>query len=228
MLSSSTESTDPVAEVRLLRRQVQRERARRQAAETLGERATRDLYESVRQLRSAQSELLERADRTGSSTSSPGRCARTSTPARLVQPGGRVRRTHDLGRPLRRAARRPRAASRRCAAPGARRRTMAALPRPGSFVELPETLTTLLLEAAQHLEPVEIDDVDQDERLRRPPVRPRSSSRSVCTRWPPCPVAVGDQVMGWILLQSLQPADLAGLASSRSATGSGARPRRHR
>src|SRR3954469_4871572 len=61
--SGESGHSDPQDEVRLLRRQVQRERARRRAAENLGERATRDLYESVRQLRSAQSELLERADR---------------------------------------------------------------------------------------------------------------------------------------------------------------------
>ena len=83
-----TEFSDPIAEVRLLRRQVQRERARRQAAESLGERATRDLYESVRQLRSAQSELLERADRT-----------------RVVNELARsLRQDHDTGRLLQRAA----------------------------------------------------------------------------------------------------------------------------
>ena len=83
-----TEFSDPIAEVRLLRRQVQRERARRQAAESLGERVTRDLYESVRQLRSAQSELLERADR-----------------SRVVNDLARsLRHDHDTGRLLHRAA----------------------------------------------------------------------------------------------------------------------------
>src|SRR5207253_2110205 len=83
-----TEFSDPIAEVRLLRRQVQRERARRRAAESLGERVTRDLYESVRQLRSAQSELLERADR-----------------SRVVNELARsLRHDHDTGRLLQRAA----------------------------------------------------------------------------------------------------------------------------
>src|ERR1700712_3715701 len=82
------ERSETLTEVRNLRRQVQRERARRQAAENLGERATRDLYESVRQLRTAQSELLERADRT-----------------RIVNDLARsLRQDHDTGRLLNRAA----------------------------------------------------------------------------------------------------------------------------
>ena len=59
LIHSAPGSADPVAELRLLRRQLRRERARRQAAETLGERASADLYESVRELRSAQSDLLD-------------------------------------------------------------------------------------------------------------------------------------------------------------------------
>lgn len=47
----------------MLRRQLERERARRQAAESIGERVTADLYETVRELRAAQDGLLERADR---------------------------------------------------------------------------------------------------------------------------------------------------------------------
>lgn len=62
LVSDTVESTDPVAEVRRLRRQLRREQARRQAAESIGERATADLYDSVRELRNAQAELLERAD----------------------------------------------------------------------------------------------------------------------------------------------------------------------
>src|SRR5262245_44829690 len=60
----SREGDTEAAERRRLRRTVQREQARRQAAENLGERATRDLYDSVRQLRSAQADLIENADRT--------------------------------------------------------------------------------------------------------------------------------------------------------------------
>ena len=179
-LISSTESTDPVAELRLLRRQVQRERARRQAAENLGERATRDLYESVRQLRSAQSELLERADRT-----------------RVVNELARsLRQDHDTGRLVNRAAEAVGAtiSADRCdvllvdprpgtAAAGSWTSPSAtSLPDPLTYAELPVRLKALLYGAGSRVVPVEIEDVSTDGRLddglrggdRRPPRRARA------------------------------------------------------
>ena len=101
------ERLDPMAELRMLRRQVQRERARRQAAENLGERVTRDLYESVRQLRSAQAELLERADR----SRVVNELARSLRPGPRHGPCGepccRGGRHHHERRPVRRPAGRP-------------------------------------------------------------------------------------------------------------------------
>ena len=98
--ASATGSADPVAEVRRLRRQLRRERARRQAAESIGERATADLYDSVRELRTAQVELLERADQTRV-VNELARALRRGPRLRTAgQPGGRVRRTGYRGGPV--------------------------------------------------------------------------------------------------------------------------------
>ena len=52
---------DLLSEVARLRRQLEREQARRLAAESIGERATADLYDIVRQLRETQSQLIDSA-----------------------------------------------------------------------------------------------------------------------------------------------------------------------
>jgi two-component system phosphate regulon sensor histidine kinase PhoR len=195
-----TEFSDPIAEVRLLRRQVQRERARRQAAESLGERVTRDLYESVRQLRSAQSELLERADR-----------------SRVVNELARsLRHDHDTGRLLQRAAE---AVGRTISVdrasvllvdpqPGTTgagawtSETCTELPRPVSFAELPVRLRTLLSAASASIVPVEIEDVTTDRRFdadSADKVDRLIGARSMIA----VPVAVANQVTGWMLLQSV-------------------------
>ena len=62
LTSSTTGSADPIAEVRHLRYQLARERVRRRAAESIGERATADFYDSIRELRAAQADMLERED----------------------------------------------------------------------------------------------------------------------------------------------------------------------
>ena len=62
LIHSAPGSADPVAEVRRLRRGLRRERARRQAAESLGARASADLYDSVLEMRSAQADLLDHPD----------------------------------------------------------------------------------------------------------------------------------------------------------------------
>lgn len=58
--------TDPAAErdVALLRRRLERERARRVEAERIGEEATGELWRTVEELRSVHERLLETADRT--------------------------------------------------------------------------------------------------------------------------------------------------------------------
>lgn len=61
--SSEVEAATPAAGVAALRRQLARERTRREAAESIGEQATSELFETVEKLRSMQAELLEVADR---------------------------------------------------------------------------------------------------------------------------------------------------------------------
>lgn len=196
------ERADTVAELRNLRRQVQRERARRQAAENLGERATRDLYESVRQLRTAQSELLERADRT-----------------RIVNDLARsLRQDHDTGRLLNRAAEAvgTTISADRCdvllvdprpGTPGAGSWTLpsvALLPEPVSYVELPARLKALMYSAGSRAVPVEIEDVTTDKRLAPDAagdITGLLGVRSVAA----VPIALGHQLMGWMLLQSVAP-----------------------
>src|SRR5689334_6953835 len=62
LFTSSPEAADPVAEVRRLRRELRRERALRQAAESVEARAGTDLFDTVRELRSAQADLLDHPD----------------------------------------------------------------------------------------------------------------------------------------------------------------------
>jgi signal transduction histidine kinase len=195
-------SLDQAAEVRSLRRQVQRERARRQAAENLGERATRDLYESVRQLRSAQAELLERADR-----------------SRVVNELARsLRQDHDSARVVTRAAEAvgttigvdrcdvllvdPRpgtAAAGSWTAPSA-----SLMPTALTYAELPDRLKALMYSAGSRVVPVEIEDVSTDRRLD--PDAAHDIGRLLGVRAVAAvPIAVGHQLMGWILLQSVSP-----------------------
>lgn len=198
-----TASADLEEEVRRLRRQVQRERSRRLAAESVGERATADLYESVRELRQAQAELIERADQ-----------------SRLVNELARaLRQDLDSEQVVNRAAEsvgRVTGAD-RCdvllvdahptsAVRGSWSRTAqaAALPRPDSFVDLPEVLTAMLLEAAQQLAPVQIDDIDQDPRLEVDQVAELRAAMGIGAL-AAIPVAVGDEVVGWLLVESIAP-----------------------
>ena len=203
VMSTSTGSVDPIAEVRLLRRQLAHERARRRAAESIGERATADFYESVRQLRSVQSELLDGEDQ-----------------SRVVDELAHVlRHDPDSGHLVNRAAESVGQATGvdRCdvllvdadlfsAVRGSwsSSKQSADLPRPDSFVELPEALTALLLEAAQSLSPLQIDDIGDDSRVD--PAGSREIFESLGVRsLAAAPVAVGDEVVGWLLLQSVQP-----------------------
>ncbi len=200
---SSTESTDPAAELRRLRRELRRERALRQAAETMGERATAELYEYVRELRSAQVELLERADQTRIVNELARALRQDLDSAQLVN-----RAAESVGR----ATGVDRCdvllvdAHRYTAEQGTWSSTpeTARLPRPHSFVELPEALTALLLETAQRLAPLRIDDVDADPRLDATVAREVVEAFGV-RALAAVPVAFADEVVGWLLLQSVRP-----------------------
>jgi signal transduction histidine kinase len=199
----STGSADPIAEVRRLRRQLARERARRQAAESIGERATSDLYDSVRELRTAQVELLERADQTRVVNELARALRQDLDSAQLVN-----RAAESVGRAT---------AVDRCdvllvdehlysAVQGtwSSSPVTALLPRPSSFIDLPESLTSLLLEAAQRLAPLQIEHIDEDPRVD--PVGAAEIIEALGVRaLAAVPVAVGDEVVGWLLLQSVVP-----------------------
>jgi two-component system phosphate regulon sensor histidine kinase PhoR len=202
-LRSSTGSADPMAEVRRLRRQLARERARRLAAESIGERATADLYDSVRKLRSSRVELLERADQTRVVNELARALRQDLDSSQLVN-----RAAESVGRAT---------AVDRCdvllvdahlysAVHGSWSSSQehADIPQPRSFVDLPESLTTLLLEAAQQLSPLEIEHVDEDPRLD--PVGAAEIVGAIGVRAiAAVPIAVGDEVVGWFLLQSVRP-----------------------
>ncbi len=202
MTSSWTGSADPIAEVRHLRRQLARERVLRRAAESSGERDTADFYDSIRQLRSSQSGLLEREDQ-----------------SRVVDELAHVLRTDlDAGHLIDRAAESVGQATGvdRCdvllvdahlfsAVHGSwsSSQESAELPRPQSFVELPEALISLLLEAAQSRSPLQIDRIEEDPRLA--PSGAEEIFEALGVRaLAAVPLAVGDEVVGWFLLQSLE------------------------
>ncbi len=203
LTSSSTGSADPIAEVRHLRYQLARERVRRRAAESIGERATADFYDSIRELRSAQAEMLEREDQ-----------------SQVVDELSRLLREDlDSGHLVNRAAESAARATgvdrsdvllvdaeRFSAVHGtwSGSKESADLPRPYSFVELPEALTALLLEAAQALTPLQIEHVDEDTRLDPSGAGEVYAGLGV-RALAAVPIAVGDEVVGWLLLQSLTP-----------------------
>ena len=216
VLSSTTGATDPAAEVRRLRRQLRRERALRQAAESIGERATEDFYDSVRELRSAQSELLERADQTRVVNDLARALRQDLDSAQLVN-----RAAESVGQAtvvdrcdvmLVDAERYSAIRGTWSASPSTAR-----LPRPESFVDLPEPLISLLLEAAQEMGAVQIDDVLDDPRLDAAGAAEILDSLGV-RALAAVPVAVGDEVVGWLLLQSVEP---RGWQSREFAIGQG-------
>lgn len=202
-LLPSTESADPAAEVRRLRRQLRRERALRRAAEAKRERATAELDRSVRELRSAQVELLERADQTHVVNELARALRQDLDSAQLVN-----RAAESVGRAT--AVDRCDVllvdADRYSAVQGtwSSSQEAATLPRPHSFVELPEALTPLLLETAQQLASLRIDDVEADPRLA--PAGASEILEALGVRaLAAVPIAFGDEVVGWLLLQSVAP-----------------------
>ncbi len=199
----STGSADPIAEVRRLRRQLARERARRQAAETLGERATSDLYRSVRRLRAEQVELLERADQVRV-VNELARALRQDLDSsilvnRAAESVGRATGVDRCDILLVDADRYAAVQGTWSSSP-----ENARLPRPSSFVDLPESLTSLLLAAAQRLDRLQIERLDGDSRVGpagAAEIYDALGARALAA----VPVAVGDEVVGWLLLQSTQP-----------------------
>ncbi len=202
-MSSTAESADTIAEVRRLRRQLARERARRQAAETLGERVTADLSESVRDLRTAQVELLERAEQTRVVNELARTLRQDLDSAQLVN-----RAAESVGRAT---------SVDRCdvllvdatcysAAQGTWSSSSenADLPHPRSFVDLPEPLTSLLLATAEDLGTLQIEHVEKDARLGPDGAAEIVEALGV-RALAAVPVAFGDEVVGWLLLQSVLP-----------------------
>ena len=199
-----------------------RERARRQAAESIGERATADLYDSVRELRSAQADLLERADQTRVVNELARALRQDLDSAPAGQPGRRVRRPGDGGRPLRRAARRRRPLLRGAGHLEQLDETAAAAP--AALVRRPARGAH---RAAARGRPAARAAPDRPRRggpaARRRRARTRSSRPSACASLAAVPVAVGDEVVGWLLLQSVAPRAVAA-TRARHLRGALARP----
>ena len=203
LIHSAPGSADPVAEVRRLRRELRRERARRQAAESLGARASADLYDSVLEMRSAQADLLDHPDQPAVVNELHSALTEDLNSGNLVN-----RAAESVGRAI--------AVDRCDVVPVDARRysvvqgtwcdseQVARLPRARSFVDLPEPLTTLLIEAAQRREPLQVDLVDDDPRIGTEGAREIVDAlgmRSLAA----VPVAIGDEVVGWMIVQSVVP-----------------------
>jgi two-component system phosphate regulon sensor histidine kinase PhoR len=203
MSISASGVVDPQAEVRRLRRELIQERARRRVAESMGERATADLYDSVRELRTAQGELLEPADQTRVVTELARKLRDDLDSGQLVN---RVAESVGRATAVDRCDVLLVDADLYCAVQGtwSGSRESARLPHPQSFVELPESLTSLLLDTAQQLTSLQIERVDQD-----PRIDPEGAAEIIkvlgVRALAAVPIAVGDEVIGWLLLQSLRP-----------------------
>ena len=202
-LRPQDEIAGSTSEVRRLRRLLARERARREAAESIGEKATADLYETVLELQRAQDKLLDLADQ-----------------SRVVTDLGRALR-QDLD-PLHMVQN---AAESVCRATGVDRCDVLMLdtedhgalhaswrstpaagpePRPRSFDELPASLRAVLLDAAHRLTVVRIDDVEDHPQLA-PPAAAEIVESLGARALAAIPVAISDQVAGWLILQALAP-----------------------
>ncbi len=203
LIHSPTGSADPVAEVRRLRRELRRERARRQAAESVGDRASADLYDSVLEMRSAQADLLDHPGRPQVVNELHTALTEDLTSGQLVN-----RAAESVGRAVAvdRCDVLPVDAHRYSTVQGtwSQSEEVAGLPRARSFVDLPEPLTTLLIEAAQQGEPLQIDHVEEDPRLGAEEAREIVEALGVRSL-AAVPVAMGDEVVGWMIVQSVVP-----------------------
>lgn len=202
---TTTESGGPALEaadeVTLLRRQLERERARRIAAESIGEKATADLYETVQELRKVQADILETADR-------------TNVVNDLIR---ELRQDLDSAQLLRRAVRALGVATRadRCqvylvnAADeqpdlGDWYADHLDLPVPVPYVDLPQALVRLLQVAEVSRKPVAVDDVENDSLLTAGDARDVVTAlgvRGVLAT----PMRVGIHLVGWVFVESVTP-----------------------
>ena len=198
-----TGSADPATEVRRLRRELRRERARRAAAESLGARASADLYGSVLELRTAQADLLEHPDQPAVVDELHTALAEDLTSGQLVN-----RAAESVGRAIgvERCDVLPVDAGRYAGVQGswADTREATRLPRPKSLVDLPEVLTTMFFEAAQRREPLQVDHVEEDSRLGHSGAAEIVEALGV-RAFAAVPVAMGDEVVGWLLVRSIMP-----------------------
>jgi two-component system phosphate regulon sensor histidine kinase PhoR len=192
---------DALDEIAVLRRELERERARRAAAERIGERATTELYETVEELRSVQAEILETADR-------------NNVVHELVR---ELRQDLDSARLLKRAVRALGTATRadRCqvhvVAGGPDRTSYAAwvaehldLPGAVAFPELPESFTRLLRVGERDQRPVTVDDVEHDLRLTESAASELVAALGV-RGLVAAPMRVGIHPVGWLFVESVEP-----------------------
>ncbi|WP_027863530.1 cell wall metabolism sensor histidine kinase WalK [Marmoricola sp. URHB0036] len=203
LMNTPTGSADPVAEVRRLRRELRRERARRRAAESVEARAGAELYDSVREMRTVQADLLDHPDQPAVVHELHQALTEDLASGQLVN-----RAAESVGRAIGadRCEVLPVDARRYSSVQGtwSGSAEVARLPRASSFVDLPEPLTALLIEAAQRQEPLQIDHVDDDPRLGHEAAAEIVEAMGVRSM-AAVPVAMGEEVVGWVIVQSVVP-----------------------
>ena len=202
---SAGAASGSTGDLQRLRQELEQERSRRVAAESVGEQANAELYESLEELRSAQRELLERAEQTRR-LGELARSLRQDLDSRLLASraaesvvrlteadrcdvllvglgsavdGGTVRGTWHRD-PTRRSESRP------------------------DVDQLTDLLAEVLSLAAATLHPVAISDVAASDLLADDAgekVAEVLGSRSLAV----VPVAAGGEVVGWMLLESAAP-----------------------
>ncbi len=192
------------AEVHSLREELARERARRIAAESAGERATAALSESLEDLRAAQAELIERAEQ-ARRMGELARSLRQDLDSRLLasRAAEAVVRLTEADRCevlLVGLGSAPEGATVRGIWP--RDRVAVAAARPGSD-QLTDLLADVLARAAATTHPVALDDVAGSDLLGSgaEKVADALGAASLAV----VPVAAGGEVVGWMLLESVRP-----------------------
>jgi signal transduction histidine kinase len=199
-MQQATERVDRVDDVALLRRQLARERKARQAAEQIGEQVTADLFNTVQQLRAAESELREHAE-VQRTLHVLARGLRTDLEPRLILQRAVTSIGEALGvdRCLVRLTdgRTTGRILEQWTAPG-----VAAL---GGEVVLSPCLDGICVESSRRAEGVWIDDVGHDPRLTEDDAQEvlrELGSRS----YGGTPMWVGSQLVGWLVLHQVSAA----------------------
>jgi signal transduction histidine kinase len=203
LIPPRTGSADPATEIRRLRRELRRERARRLAAESVEARAGVELFDSVREMRTVQAGLLDHPDQPAVVDELHQALTEDLASGQLVN-----RAAESVGRAIGvdRCDVLPVDGHRYSSVQGTWSSSddVAGLPRARSFLDLPEPLTALLFEAAQQQEPLQIEHVDEDPRLgpdAAAEIVEALGVRSVAA----VPVAMGEEVVGWVIVQSVVP-----------------------